>query len=160
MEKEIVQIGEPVLRKKTKEVAISKITDAGILWFTDAPKLSVQILKSYYYSYSTGGDTNVIKHGWVIANWVLNHPATIQFLLFISLLLESCSFLLLTNKIIALVYGSLLLCMHIGIFIFMGINFISICMPMVIFCINPTYLLGAAGVAIKNRIWHQYARRK
>ena len=121
--------------------AISKINASGIHWLTDAPYLSLQILKSFSFEYVTTGDTTYLNQGIAKASWVLQHPFITRFLLGSSLVLESLSLIMITGKKRALIYGILLLSMHLGIKWAMNISFESISLPMVTFCLNPLYLV-------------------
>jgi hypothetical protein len=123
--------------------AISKWHDSGLNWITDAPKIVLQIQKSYDYAFVTNGDLNFHEKGILIANLITKHSTIIQVLLLGALLLETFSFVILTNRKWAFFYGILLLCMHIGIDQSMNVFFPAISMPMLIFCLNPLFLFYA-----------------
>lgn len=131
--------------------AISKIATSGIDWFINSPNISLQVLKSFNYQYVTNGNLQLQQQGTAMAEWIMTHPLLTKFLLCGSLVLEVFAFVLLINKTWAFVFGLLLLAMHKGMSIVMNIFFPSISLPMVIFCINPLYLVVVLFLFLKNK---------
>lgn len=119
--------------------AISKWNDSGLYWIIDAPKIALQIQKSYDYAFVTNGDFSYHEKGRYIAEWITSHPLITRLLMASALLLETFSCLMLINRKWAFFYGILLLGMHLGIMYTMDIS--SFMMPLVIFCFNPLFLL-------------------
>jgi hypothetical protein len=93
-------------------------------------------------------DVSFSAQGELIAAWIEHHAIFIQILLGISLMVELCSFVLTTNKKYAFFYSFLLLFMHIGIYIMLNITFPTVSNPLIIFFINPLYLIFLAGRSI------------
>jgi len=123
--------------------AISKIRQSGFGWFTEAPLASIQMIKGYSYAYFNTGDVKQFEKGMKHANFILEHKLLAQSLLAVSLFLELFAWVSLKNKTTAFIYGLLLTAMHIGIWYFMNILIGSIFYPMIIFMVNPLYLMYA-----------------
>lgn len=121
--------------------ALSKLFTSGIFWVHDGKRISLQILKSYYSLFVNNGDSKIFDKGITMVNFIENHPLLVYFLLGSSLILELFALLSIRSKKHALVYGTLLFCMHIGIYIVMDIAIVSILIPMLLFMINPFYII-------------------
>jgi hypothetical protein len=131
---------------------ISKLRESGLHWITDAPHVSLQIIKGYCYAYFDTGNMNELQKGEKYANFILQHRFAVQSLLAGSLFLELFAWLAVKNKLRAFVYGFLLLAMHVGIFYFMNILIVAIFYPMLIFMINPLYFLSTPIAKLFKRI--------
>ena len=119
--------------------ALSKITVSGISWVTDAEMMIVQMAKINQTRILDG-----IYHGEVLspkALFVLEHKVIISLLLFGALCIELFSGLAMINKKTRIVYGFLLVSLHIGIYYFFQILIMSFIIPMVLFLINPFFLI-------------------
>jgi hypothetical protein len=130
---------------------ISKLKESGLHWITDAPYVSLQIIKGYCYSYFDTGNINELQKGGKYANFILHHRFAMQSLLAASLFLELFAWVAVKSKLRAFVYGFLLLAMHIGIFYFMNILIVAIFYPMLIFMVNPLYFLSIPFVKLFKR---------
>ena len=120
---------------------ISKIKMSGLGWVTDAPMVSIQILKGYCYTYFNTGDFAQLKRGEEQANFFLHHTLLIKSLFAGSLLLELFAWVSVKNKLRAFTYGLLLTSMHLAIKHFMNVLIVSIFFPMFIFMVNPLYFV-------------------
>ena len=120
---------------------ISKLQQSGIGWITSAPLVSIQIIKGYCFTYFNTGNIKDFEPGLRHANFILSHRYLAEGLFAGSLTLELFAWIAVINKRSAFIYGLLLLAMHIGISYFMNILIISIVYPMLIFMINPLYLI-------------------
>lgn len=120
--------------------AISKLYNSGIDWVIDSPSIALQAQKDYEYAFVTYGDITYREKGIHAAGWVMQHPLVIKLLVCGALLLEAFSGLMLINRKSAFMTGLLLLCMHIGIFQLLNISFMTISVPMAVFCLNPLFL--------------------
>jgi hypothetical protein len=128
--------------------AISKLTASGLAWVTDSPFVALQILKSFDYAYF---DTGIKMHsdkGIQMAAWISQHVAVVKFLFGFTLVLELCAFTIMLKKKIAFFYSLLLMGMHFGMLIMMDIFFPTISIPLIIFLINPFYLIYLAGYTV------------
>jgi hypothetical protein len=120
---------------------LSKLIQSGWKWILDGERITLQILKSHYYTYIDLGNEKWLIKGYELVNFIESHPYLLFFLLASSLLLELGAFLVIFSRRHAIIYGLLLLSMHIGIYWVMEIAIVSILFPMLIFLINPLYLL-------------------
>ena len=121
--------------------ALSKLFHSGIFWIHDGKRITLQILKSFYTVYVTDGDTKWVSKAENMVAFIENHPLIVSFLLGTSLFLELFALLSIKNKKSALVYGLLLILMHLGIYIVMDIAIVSILIPMLLFMVNPLYII-------------------
>ncbi|MBS1685710.1 MAG: hypothetical protein JSS76_13190 [Bacteroidetes bacterium] len=120
---------------------IAKLTASGLEWVNAGGGFPAQIMKNYSYLYFDSGDMTYMHSGYMLALFLLHHPGIIQFFLTISLVLEVFCLAAVFNKRILLIWGVGLLMMHIGIAALMGIGISIIAKPMVVFFINPLYLV-------------------
>jgi hypothetical protein len=121
--------------------AISKLSVSGMEWVSNSKYLSLQILKSYHYKFVNYADFNILKEGIDFASFVQDNQYVITALLTISLVLELFAWISLGSKKRAIIYGTLLLFMHIGIKLTMDISLVTIFGPMLIFMVNPLYII-------------------
>lgn len=119
--------------------ALSKLFTSGISWIQDGRQITLQILKSHYYSYFDNQNIAMLEKGSEMVYFIENHYIMIQILLGSSLVLEFFSLIAITSKKNALIYGLLLTSMHIGIYYVMDILISGIVYPMVLFMVNPYY---------------------
>lgn len=121
--------------------AISKLSASGMEWVSNSKYLSLQILKSYHYKFVNYADYKILKEGIDFASFVQNNQNTITALLTFSLILELFAWISLGSKKRAIIYGILLLSMHIGIKLTMDISLVTISGPMLIFMVNPLFII-------------------
>lgn len=121
--------------------ALSKLVTSGLFWVHDGKLISLQILKSYYSLFVNNGDLKILDKGIQMVNVIENHPLFVYFLLGGSLVLELFALISIRSKKHTLIYGLLLLFMHVGIYIVMDIAIVSILIPMVLFMVNPFYII-------------------
>lgn len=119
--------------------AYSKWSTSGLHWAIDGKYLDLQILKGYYFHWTDKGDYSQIRQGENMVQIMSANQFAIQMTLLFSLFIESCSFLLLWKRNVTFKYGLLLLAMHVGIYVVMGILIWPVILPMVIFTLNPLY---------------------
>lgn len=119
---------------------LSKLFQSGLGWVTDGPKIVLQILKSHYYTYVDLGNEKWLIKGNQIVDFINNNTELLIVLLFFSLLIELLAFLAIFSKKHTIIYGFLLLSMHVGIYVVLEIAIVSIIFPMLIFMINPLYI--------------------
>jgi hypothetical protein len=141
IEKNRVQFSVQVIAVGYTLSAISKLNTSGINWVLDGRKMPLQIMKSFFYSYVNDGNYFFIQKGIEMINNFNNNLYLIYFLLGISLLLELFALISIFNKKNALIYGFLLMFMHIGIHVVLDISIKGIYIPMIIFMINPLFLI-------------------
>lgn len=130
--------------------AISKLLNSGIFWVIDGKRITLQILKSHYQEFSDYGNKTCLIKGNIMVHFIENHQLLLYIVLFISLMLELFSMIALRNKQFSFFYGILLFLMHLGIFYIMDISILPIIVPMVIFMINPLFVLGRLFISMIN----------
>ena len=131
---------------------ISKLRQSGLGWVTDAPMVSIQILKGYCFEYFNTGNIKQYEMGIKHASFILEHKYLAESLFAGSLFLELFAWLAVRNKLSAFVYGLFLTAMHMGINYFMNILISSIFYPMLVFMVNPVYLIYLLGRWMFNKI--------
>jgi hypothetical protein len=123
---------------------LSKLTESGWRWVTDAPYLLLQMKKGAYQHYYAAGDAGFLVEKQAYVDFFTRYPGLLVFLLGTVLLAELSAVLMLTGKRMALIYGVILTGMHIGIYLFMDILIRPIAYPMCIILLNPLYRLYQA----------------
>ena len=141
LKEERVQFPVQIIAAGYVLAGISKIRESGFQWFTQAPMVSIQILKGYSYAYFNTGDIRQFEKGIKHANFILEHAFLAKALLGFSLFLELFAWIGVRNKQTTFIYGLTLAAMHLGIWYFMNILIGAIVYPMLIFMVNPLYLL-------------------
>lgn len=119
---------------------ISKLRTSGFDWFLDAKNIALQVLKSNQMTKLDGFSTVNSEQISYRISFIAEHPNLISIFLLFALLMELLSGLALVNKQYRLVIGTLLLIMHIGIFVSMEIIIFPFVLCLVLFLINPYYL--------------------
>lgn len=120
--------------------AISKIITSGYDFISDVHLMSLQMLKSNQMKYLDG----IIDHAAIFSpkiDLILHHQEWMTLLLLFALLIELTSGLACLSKKTKLIYGLLLLFLHIGIAFFFHIVIVTFLIPMIIFMLNPFYLV-------------------
>ena len=118
----------------------SKLLDSGLSWPSDGSRITLQVLKSFYYHYYTTLDSTELVKAYEIVQFLTESQNILVVLLAGSLTLELFALTAAVNKSYARFYGIALLLMHIGIYYFMDILIVSFAVPMVFVMINPFYL--------------------
>lgn len=120
---------------------IAKVNSSGLGWFLSSDGFVLQIIKNFYFLYSDTGDNAWIEKAQFISHLFILYPFLPKLLLLGALFLELLCFVVLLDNKVRLWWGFGLLLMHIGIAYLMGIGISVIAFPMVIFFINPLYLV-------------------
>ena len=152
IEKNRVQFSVQVIAVGYTLSAFSKLNFSGLNWVLDSKKMPLQIMKSFYYSYVDEGNFNYIHKAHEAINSFNNNIYLIYFMLGFSLFLEFFALLSILSKKHALVFGLLLLLMHIGIYTYMNITLVGIIFPMMVIMLNPFYICWISIVSIKRKI--------
>lgn len=119
---------------------LSKIWTSGSSWFYDARLMVLQLLKSNQMEYFDGKiPAEAILSSKI--QFVFDHKEFMAILLMIALLIEVTSGIGLLNKKLTLLYGCLLLSLHVGIDLFFSVKIEAFYKSMIIFMINPLYLV-------------------
>ncbi len=120
---------------------ISKIKDSGIHWILDGPQISLQIMKSYSFAYFDSGDVAQLRTGINYSDFILNHSVLVSGFLSLALAFELFAWLAIKNKRCAFTIGILLTAMHLGIYFSLDILIKGVFYPMLVFMVNPLYLV-------------------
>lgn len=118
---------------------LSKLYTSGFSWFMDSQLLVLQILKTNQVQY-INGQIALSEIYSSIVHFVLNHGDFMSILLMGALFIETTSGMALINKKVRILYGVLLLSMHIGIVLFFHIQIRAFIVPMILFMLNPFFL--------------------
>ena len=137
LKEERVQFAIQIIAAGYVLAGISKLRQSGLEWVTDAPLVSIQIIKGYCFNYFNTGNVKEFELGTQHANFILRHKYAVESIFAASLFLELFAWIAIINRRAAFVYGLLLFAMHIGIKYLMNILIGSIAYPMVVFTINP-----------------------
>ncbi|MBP5983514.1 MAG: hypothetical protein KA734_07310 [Fluviicola sp.] len=121
--------------------AISKLATSGFSWISDSQYAVLQIQKSIYYNFFDSNNTSFIKEGAHFVQFMNQHSTFFSLLFLSALVIEFTVFVALFNSKMRILYGFLLLAMHIGIFIVMDIIIIHVFIPMFLLLLNPFYYL-------------------
>lgn len=122
---------------------ISKLSTAGLGWITDSPNISLQIYKAWMSLYYSVEWPVFQDLGVFFSDLVAGHPVITQFVFAGALLLELFCGLALLNRRLARWIGWMLLAMHLGIFVLLGVLFVPYMAVVVIFLIG--FSRGRAG---------------
>ena len=119
---------------------IAKFSYGGIYWAeNNAPNFAAQIYREYYSAYATTGNIFYAAKGAMYSGWLVEHIWILKLLLALTVILETGAILLITGKRNAFIYGSVLLLLHIGIYITMNIVLLTIVVTLLALTINPVY---------------------
>ena len=132
--------------------AISKLSVSGMEWASNSKYLSLQILKSFHYKFVNSAESSILKEGIEFASFVQDNQNIITGLLTISLILELFAWISIGSKKRAIIYGILLLFMHIGIKLSMDISLVTISGPMLIFMVNPLFIIWTVAIKTLSKI--------
>ncbi len=141
IKKDRIQFSVQVIAAGYTLSALSKLYQSGFMWIQDGQRITLQILKSFQTLYVTDGDVKNLETAQEMVSFIENHETLVFILLGSSLILELFALIAVKSKKHALVYGILLTFMHIGIFIVMDIAIVSIVIPMILFMVNPFYII-------------------
>lgn len=131
--------------------AISKLMGSGIDWINAGPFFSLQVIKNFSFQYFDTGSLYHLDKGKEIAYTLMRYKEVIRLMLAGALILELFCFAALYNRVLKFYWGVGLLLMHIGIAAFMGIGISVIAFPMVIFFINPLYIVWCGAESLNKR---------
>lgn len=120
---------------------IAKVSSSGMEWINSHHFFPLQVIKNFSFTYFGSGRYEALIQGNQIANYLQGHPMFINILLSVSLFLELFCFLALLSTKTRVVFGIGLLLMHTGIYFIMDIPFGVIAPIMLIFFLNPLYLI-------------------
>lgn len=116
------------------------------MWFFDSPNLAVQLMKTNAQNYYDKLHTDsVFEQRAVVAQFMIDNPNITRLFLGTGLVIELVAFLLLLNRVWALLMGIFILALHWGIDMTMGLNFKYQMAVVAIFLVNAPYWMGWLG---------------
>jgi hypothetical protein len=139
LEQSRIQFSVQVVAASYTLAALSKLSNGGFNWFMASDGFALQIHKSLLLSFSTTGDPAFLEKSDWLLNFVLQHPGITQFMLLTALLLEFFAFLVLIKNELKVIYGWVLIFMHLGILYLMDIHYFPI--HLYLFFVNLPYLI-------------------
>ncbi len=121
--------------------AFSKLYNSGFSWVNNNEGLAIQSIKAIGHKYMTEGSDTLLLKLDVMPTFILEHPGLVTTLLSFSLFIELFAIIAVFSKRNAFIWGLLLCGMHLGIFIFMSVMIKPIILSMIIFFVNPLYII-------------------
>lgn len=116
------------------------------LWIIQSPNLAVQLMKTNAQNYHDKLRVDVeFEQRAVVAQFMIDNPNVTRLFLGGGLLIELLAFLLLVNRVWALVVGFFILALHWGIDMTMGLNFKYQMTVVAIFLVNVPFWAGWLG---------------
>jgi|GEM_PF-3035898 len=138
---------------------LSKLMAEGPAWFLQGKYLLLQIKKGAYYWHFDNGGTAYLERQNNYVEYFSQHPFLMNAAMLIVMCAELTAGLMLLSARMTLIYGLLLLGIHIGIRYFMDIIIEPIAFPMVILLINPVYRIVQLGWWIDRKAgWNLFRR--
>jgi hypothetical protein len=132
--------------------SVSKLETSGLQWVSDGKFIPLQVMKSFSTHYFTFGNEGFMTRGEENVVELISNSLTTQAVLLFSLTLEFMTPLAIIGRRWALIVGFLLVSMHVGIAIIMGIVIWSIFTPMIITLINPIYLISMYVISFYRKL--------
>ncbi len=121
---------------------LSKVMTSGTSWFAESEKMVLQILKSNQMQLLDGHlllqPTELLSDK---INFILEYSVIVFILLLLALIIELTSFIGMLNKKLRLLWGVMLLLLHVGIYMLFEIAIGSFIVTMILFMINPFFII-------------------
>jgi hypothetical protein len=130
--------------------ALSKIQHGGFSWFLQNEGFVIQVKKSLLQEYYTSGNLKILEKIDFLTSFFTAFPLLVNVLLLFAFLLEFFGFIILFKKEAKVIYGFLLLLMHLGIYYVMGIEYFPI--HIFLFLINGPLLIMVLIRFVKNKL--------
>ncbi len=121
------------------------------MWIFNSPNISVELMKTNAQNYYDKLQTDAVyEHRAAVAQFMIDNPNVTRLFLGAGLLIEVGAFLLLLNRRWALIAGVMILALHWGIDMTMGLNFKYQMTVVAIFLVNVPYWAGRAGASVRG----------
>jgi hypothetical protein len=120
---------------------LSKIFTSGISWVISGKYFTMQIIKNHYTNAFSSNNYSLIAEGYAKADFFMNHIWLVNCVFTFTLLVELFAFTIIVKPAYKIVYGCLILLMHLGIYLLMDIHIGGIFAPMIIVIFNPVYFV-------------------
>jgi hypothetical protein len=151
IEKYKVQFSVQIIAISYTLSGISKLRISGLNWIYDGLFLPLQIMKTNYSAYVNDFNIKHINNAFYIINGFNKYFFIVIFILAFTLIIELFALFSVFSKKNAFIYGLLLMFMHIGIYIVLNIAIIGAYIPMLIFMLNPLYLIWIIIKTLKSK---------
>lgn len=125
---------------------VIKLINTDGRWIIDSPNLAVQMMKTNAQNYYNWLQTDAVyEQRATVAQFMIDNPNVTRLFLGTGLLIELLAFLLLVNRMWALVMGIFILALHWGIDMTMGLTFKYQMAVVAVFLINVPFWVGWLG---------------
>lgn len=141
IEKYRVQFSVQIIAISYTLSAIAKLRTSGLNWVTDGLLMPLQIMKTNYFGYVNDANIEHIINAHHVIELLSKYSVGVMFVLAFTLIIEFFAFISIFNKKYSFIYGILLLIMHIGIYLVLDVAIKGTYIPMLIFMINPLFLI-------------------
>lgn len=136
-----VQFSVQVVAAAYTTSGISKLLTSGFNWALKSEHFALQVRKGYTYAFADYGRLSALQMAERLSQVFIAHPFLVECVLLFSLLLELFAIVMIFDKRITIVWGTLLLLMHLGILLFMNVFLFAVVPAAIIVLVNPVYLV-------------------
>lgn len=131
--------------------AIAKLKASGLNWVTDGLLMPLQIMKTNYFGYVNDANIEHIHNANKMIELLSKYSDWVMIVLAFTLIIEFFAFVSIFNKKYSFICGTLLLIMHIGIYLVLDVAIKGTYIPMLIFMINPLFLISILIKKLKSK---------
>lgn len=151
VEKYRVQFSIQIIAISYTLSAIAKLKASGLNWVTDGLLMPLQIMKTNYFGYVNDANIEHIINAHQVIELLSKYSVGVMLVLAFTLIIEFFAFVSIFNKKYSFIYGILLMFMHIGIYLVLDVAIKGTYIPMLIFMINPLYLIWIIIKTLKSK---------
>ena len=151
IEKYRVQFSIQIIAISYTLSAIAKLKASGLNWVTDGLLMPLQIMKTNYFGYVNDANIEHIINAHQVIELLSKYSVGVMLVLAFTLIIEFFAFVSIFNKKYSLICGTLLLIMHIGIYLVLDVAIKGTYIPMLIFMINPLFLISILIKKLKSK---------
>jgi hypothetical protein len=152
IEKYRVQFSIQIIAVSYTLSGVAKLKASGLNWVTDGLMMPLQIMKTNYFGYVNDANIEHINNAHHVIELLSNYSGGVMFVLAFTLIIEFFAFLSIFNKKYSFICGILILIMHIGIYLVLDVAIKGTYLPMIIFMLNPLYLMWFIYISAKKKI--------
>lgn len=151
IEKYRVQFSIQIIAISYTLSAIAKLKASGLNWVTDGLLMPLQIMKTNYFGYVNDANIEHIINAHQVIELLSKYSVGVMLVLAFTLIIEFFAFVSIFNKKYSFIYGILLMFMHIGIYLVLDVAIKGTYIPMLIFMINPLFLIWIIIKTLKSK---------
>jgi len=156
IEKYRVQFSVQIIAISYTLSAIAKLKTSGLNWVTEGLMMPLQIMKTNYFGYVNDANLEHIQNAHHVIELLSKYSVGVMFVLAFTLIIEFFAFVSIYSKKISFIYGILLMFMHIGIYLVLDVAIKGTYIPMLIFMLNPLYLIWILYISVKEKINNKF----